>query len=341
MKRELGAAGLALLLFVQTGCSTSEMLPFASAKKDADDPLASLTAEATDSYKSARKSLGQGEETLLKFARWREEMGDHAEAKAQYTNILADNDDCVEARLGIARVEYATGRVAEAVAILEATTRKYPEHAPTWAELGTIQSDREEWAQAVESLTKATELDNKNQSFRYQLGLALARSDRFQEAKPHLAFAVGESAALYNIGYVLHEAGRDEEAGLWMRRALNAHPDQRTRTAATQLLASLGNGQPTRPARQPNEINVALTSFEAYREVPAQNAGQTAHIQPQARATAPPQSAGVATVPQVSSSQAATYGNVQQWNGPTHTQDSQAAPPQQAVQPPQWTGPGN
>lgn len=341
MKRELGAAGLALLLFVQTGCSTSEMLPFASAKKDADDPLANLTAEATDSYKSARKSLGQGEETLLKFARWREEMGDHAEAKAQYTNILADNDDCVDARLGIARVEYATGRVAEAVAILEATTRKYPEHAQTWAELGTIQSDREEWSQAVESLTKATELDNKNQSFRYQLGLALARSDRFQEAKPHLAFAVGESAALYNIGYVLHEAGRDEEAGLWMQRALNAHPDQRTRTAATQLLASLGNGQPTNRVRQPNEINVALTSFEAYREVPAQTAGQTAQIQPHVRATAQPQTAGVATVPQVSSSQAATYGNVRQWSGPTHTQNSQAAPPQQSVQPPQWTGPGN
>lgn len=145
MKRQLGATGIAFLLMLQSGCSTSEMLPFASAKKEADDPLAHLPEEATDSYKTARKSLNQGEETLLKFARWREEMGDHTEAKSQYTNILAENPECVDARLGIARVEYATGRVAEAVEILQATTQRHPSHAQTWAELGRIQSDREEW----------------------------------------------------------------------------------------------------------------------------------------------------------------------------------------------------
>lgn len=194
---------------------------------------------------------------------------------------------------------------------------------------------------AVQSLTKAADLDHKNQSIRYQLGIALARSERFQEAKPHLAFAVGESAALYNIGYVLHESGRGDEAALWMRRALNAHPDQRTRSAATQLLAQLGSDTPATEQRQRNQVNVALTSFEAYREVPGQDPEPLASIQPHAGSHPPASTAGVATVPVVSSAQAAAPpAHMRQWTGPSQAAPAARQARTQTVEPPQWNGPG-
>ena len=278
MKNGLWLTALIVSLSLQAGCSSvsSKLKSLAFSKPDPSDPLAYLPDEADDSYKTAKRKLDNGEDTLLKFAKWREDLGDYAEARQQYTNILAENPDCADARIGMARVEYATGRVSESVKILEVTAQKFPDRADTWAELGRIQSEREEWGQAVQSLTKAVELSPESQGARYQLGIALARSDRFDEARSHLTFAVGESAALYNIGYVLTESGRADEAALWVRRALNAHPDERTRTAAARMLAELSGERSAAPRRQPNTVDVALTTFREYREVPGQSgAGQT------------------------------------------------------------------
>lgn len=354
-----------LSVLMQVGCSSapSKLKAFVFRKPDTDDPLASVTRDdMTASHKSAKKELKKPESMLLEFARWREELGDHAAAKQQYISILADNPDCVEARLGIARVEFATGRVSEAVDILAATTRKFPKHAATWAELGKIQSDRKEWGQAVQSLTKAYELDSSNQAIRYELGVALARSDRLEDARSHLEFAVGESAALYNIGYVLHEGGRSEEAGHWFRRALNSHPDQRTQRAATQMLAELTNGGslPTQE-RQPGRIDVALTSFEAYRETPGRpqntngNQQQVVGPGPASNRTnvhdqvgifqPPPQfqtsQVGVPEFQSQSSPPGNSYGNTPQWRGPTGGSSDSSGTKFSGgtVQPPQWGGP--
>lgn len=337
MSRVVWLTPVIAMLMLQCGCSSlpQQFQSLVSRKPDADDPLDSIAdAEVTKSYKSAKRELDHSETTLLKFARWREDMGDHAEARTQYRNILADNKDCVDARLGIARVEFATGRVAEAVDILNATARKFPKRAETWAELGRIQSERQEWTAAVQSLTKAYELDPSSQNVRYELGVALARSDRFEEARPHLAFAVGESAALYNIGYVLYESNRREESGHWFRRALNSHPDERTQHAATQMLADLTGDRPL-PAydRQPGQVDVAQTSFEAYRDVPGQPS-----IGQQTRQRVNGTTAGaVSTVSHTPGAQSFGMTPSSQFERPEAANDFQGA----AMVTPQWQGPGN
>lgn len=341
-------------LLVSCGCSSvsNRFQSLVSRAPDRNDPLAQvIEQESSKTYKTAKKELNRSEETLLKFARWREDMGDHAEAKSQYADILADNADCVEARLGIARVEFTTGRVAEAIEILQATARKYPERADTWAELGRIQVTRQEWGAAISSLTKAYELDSANQTIRYELGIALARADRLEEAREHLAFAVGESAALYNIGYVLHEAGRNEQSGHWFRRALNAHPDQRTERAASQMLAQLSGASEAAPAaRQPGRVDVALTNYESWRETPGKELQEIQRQQPTGTVrvqtvssqqtyagVAPPNNTAIST-----SNSPFAASATPQWQGPSGV--SQAAPvsgaQHHASQPQQWHGPG-
>ena len=348
--RGLFMTGVYLGLTLLVGCSSapSKFMSFAFRKPDANDPLANLPTEPSDSYKAARRRLDDGEETLLKFAHWREDMGDHVGAKEQYTNILAENPECVEARIGMARVEFATGRVTEAVEILQATARMYPDNAQTWVELGQIQSDRQEWGQAVVSLKKAVELTPENQAANYQLGLALARSERFEEAKSHLSFAVGESAALYNIGFVLHEAGRDQEAQTWIRRSLNAHPDQRTKTVATKMLAQMNGEAPLIAERRPGTVDVAQTSYEEFRETPGQNQALVQQQRPSAIAT--PLVQPSVTTEAVSSRTASVTVQPQTQFAPEarppFSTQAQSAVPQYGVQPkgapvgvPQWQGP--
>ena len=292
------------LVIVVTGCASIQNVPsrvksFVTRSPDSDDPLVAESGDVSTSYRKAKRELKNADLTMLKFARWSEEKGDHAEAKERYQDVLADNPENVEARLGIARVEFATGRKAEAEEILKLTAHRHPDEAEVWIERGRVQSAQEQWGAAVQSLTKAVQLQPSSQEAQYELGLALARSDRLDEAQSHLAQAVGESPALYNIGYVLYEADRPEEAAHWFDRALKSHPDERTRTMARRMLKDIkrpGGYGPTSnqvaTATSPrSSVNMQLTSFQSYRETPnspssAQNELTSPQQMPSANAAA-------------------------------------------------------
>lgn len=265
------------------GCASLQSMPskmksFVSGKPNLNDPLAIVTAntEISDDFKIAKRELKSADATLLKYAQMREDMGNHSVALDRYREILADNPDSIDARLGIARVEYKTGRVHEAEEILKATARRHPQNLQVWIDMGKIQSEREQYAAAIHSLQRAVKLDSTSQVARFELGLALARNNQLDEAKGHLSFAVGDSAALYNIGYVLHDGGRDADAVRWFQEALGSYPDARTRKSAKDMIASLQNiggtdegmlVAETRPY-VPSVVDVQQTSYEEWRESP-------------------------------------------------------------------------
>lgn len=268
----------AVMLSTFVGCTTmqnmgSSMKSLVSRQSDPKDPLAEVAGETSPTYKTAKRELKAADETLLKFAQWREDLGDLSESMERYREILRENPESVDARLGIARIEYKTGRVHEAEEILKATARQHPENLAVWIEMGRIQTEREQYATAVETLSHAVKLDPNDQSARFQLGLALAKTDRLEEAQPHLAFAVGESAAMFNIGYVLQEAGRSAESVVWLEKALQSFPDERTQRSASQMLAQIQSGANADIAarnREPAKVDIAATSYMAYNEVPGQ-----------------------------------------------------------------------
>jgi tetratricopeptide (TPR) repeat protein len=191
-------------------------------------------------YLAAEKGLDDPERTNLSFARWKEDMGQYQEAKGRYREILTANPDNLPARMGIARIEFETGRVTEAQKILLDAAQRHPNSSDVWLELGRIQAGQEKWNESVASFQKAADIDSTDQVARYELGIALARGNQLEQALPHLEYSVGESAALYNIGYVLQEQNRRDEAIAWFERALQAHPDERTKGQSQQMLARLG-----------------------------------------------------------------------------------------------------
>jgi tetratricopeptide (TPR) repeat protein len=274
---------------LSVGCASTQSLPgkmkvFVMGERiDKLDPLLNESDELSAEYCAAKKQLTRADDTMLKFARWREDLGDYQEAKEHYREILTDNADNLDARLGIARIEFMTGRVTEAQAILAATARKHPDSPEVWIETGRIHSNQEEWGQAIESLEKAVALAPASdpalfKATRYELGLALARNDQAEEARPYLTSAVGSAAALFNIGYVLHEQRRDQAASQWFQRALDSHPDERTRIQSAKMLAKLGvNGgaadaQLAAWSRKQSTIDVSLTNYQRIQEIPGTGA---------------------------------------------------------------------
>lgn len=270
------AIALSAALMVISGCSSTSSFKNIFAAKatsvdGSDDPLANVPGKVSEEYLAAKKELGAPEHTLLQFARWREDMGDQVAAMDRYREILKANDQCVEARLGIARIEQATGRSEAAQQILQATAKQHPKRSDVWISMGQLHASRNDYPAAIDSLQKAVDLDSRDQGARYELGLAYARNGQVDLAQPHLAYAVGQSASAYNIGYVLNDLGRKQEAVQWFEKAIADNPDERTLRSTQQMLATLkagGSGTMIARQKQPSKVNVELTSYEAYRETP-------------------------------------------------------------------------
>ena len=200
--------------------------------------------ELSEEFKEAQKTFKHTEQTMLAWARYQEDVGEFAEARKKYRELLIAYPENTEASLGMARIEMVTGRSQQAEEILTQLERKRPNDSLVKLELGRMYSQQERWADAMASFEKASELDPQDQTSRYELGVALTRAHRFDAALSHLTFAVGAPAANYNIGYILHEEGNDADAVEWFRNALNAHPDQQTADKTKAMLAKLAPADP-------------------------------------------------------------------------------------------------
>ncbi|MEO1979809.1 MAG: tetratricopeptide repeat protein [Fuerstiella sp.] len=315
------------------------------------DPLMNESGELSSEYRVAKKQLTRADDTMLKFARWREDLGDYQEAKEHYREILTDNPESLPARLGIARIEFAIGRVTEAQEILAATARKHPDSPQVWMEMGRIHSLQEEWDQAIQSLEKAVAIAPASdpalfKATRYELGLALARNDQTEAAQPFLTSAVGSAAAQFNIGFVLHEQGRNEDAAQWFQRALDSHPDERTRFQSTQMLTKLGYGdrsdntQLVSWPKQKSTIDVRQTSYKSFRETPGGGAtpSTAGTVNPKAPVPTSQRSGQASIYP--SGMPGDNTLSTPQWPGNSQTGRSTPPQPHNAaggiVAPPQW-----
>ena len=200
--------------------------------------------ELSPEFIAAQKTLKKNpEKTLLAWARYQEDIGEYAEARRKYREIQIAYPDNLEAHLGMARIEMLTGRSKQSEQILTDLVKDHPESTAVRISIGQMYAQQEKWDEAIRAFEDACEIDPENQDCRYELGVAFARVGNFDQALSNLSFSVGEPAAHYNIGYILHEQGRDADAAEWFQNALSLHPDHQTADKSKAMLAKLNPEQ--------------------------------------------------------------------------------------------------
>ena len=200
--------------------------------------------ELSPEFIAAQKTLKKNpEKTLLAWARYQEDIGEYAEARRKYREIQIAYPDNLEAHLGMARIEMLTGRSKQSEQILNDLVKDHPESTAVRISIGQMYAQQEKWDEAIRAFEDACEIDPENQDCRYELGVAFARVGNYDQALSHLSFSVGEPAAHYNIGYILHEQGRDTDAAEWFQNALSLHPDHQTADKSKAMLAKLNPEQ--------------------------------------------------------------------------------------------------
>ena len=209
--------------------------------------------ELSPEFIAAQKTLKKNpEKTLLAWARYQEDIGEYAEARRKYREMQIAYPENLEAHLGMARIEMLTGRSKQAEQILTELVKDHPDSTAVRISTGQMYAQQEKWDEAIRAFEEACEIDPENQDCRYELGVAFARVGNYDQALSNLSFSVGEPAAHYNIGYILHEQGRDADAAEWFRNALSLHPDHQTADKSKAMLAKLnpeqvGHGVVTTP----------------------------------------------------------------------------------------------
>lgn len=232
---------------------SSEKEPTVAEKKE-ETALAALTKtfsrkksqkeELSPEFVAAQKTLKKNpEKTLLAWARYQEDIGEYAEARRKYRELQIAYPNNLEAHLGMARIEMLTGRTQQAEQILTELVKDNPDSTAVRLAVGQMYAQQDKWDEAIRAFEDACELDPENQDCRYELGVAFARVGNYDQALSNLTFSVGEPAAHYNIGYILHEQGRDADAAEWFRNALSKHPDHQTAEKSKAMLAKLNPEQ--------------------------------------------------------------------------------------------------
>ncbi|WP_166822897.1 tetratricopeptide repeat protein [Thalassoroseus pseudoceratinae] len=172
----------------------------------------------------------------LKYARWRESVGDAADARKSYEFALENDAKSVDAILGLARLDQLADRTADAEANFQRAYNLRPDSAQTQHAWGQFLVSQQRWQEGLPLLKSAMEAELDNKSYRYRYGLALVQSGDIDVGFPLLASTVGTAEAHYNVGYVLHEQGQTDLAIARFRQALALKP---TLEPAARLMAEL------------------------------------------------------------------------------------------------------
>ena len=222
--------------------SLSAILAIASGCASTDDDGFSFSPSVGDvdpAFAVAKKTLEKPERAFLSYAGWKADIGQLAEARGAYENILSSNANSVDALLGLANVEIKAGRIKEAESKYKRAVGVNPSNAKAVYALGKFYATQNKMADAVGMLSKAVTEEPTNPTYRFDLGVALAKSGQLNEGLSHLALTVGEAEANYNIGYLLNEQGKSREAIPYLRQAISLKPGLKQ---AHELIAGITTG---------------------------------------------------------------------------------------------------
>lgn len=190
---------------------------------------ASSGGKSTGSYTKVPPHVKKKKEPVsneLNLAAARVMMRDerHSEARKVYKEILERDPDCVDAVLGIARLDELAMRPQEAEEGYRKAAEMSPNSPIVLAVVGEYYAVHDQYEEAQRMYERAVELDPDQKTYHYHLGVVLTKSGRVNEALPHFTQSVGAAAGHYNVGRILYDQKRLEESEQHLLQAVAKDP---------------------------------------------------------------------------------------------------------------------
>ena len=250
---------VALMCVALTGCASSGSRWNLFSQNDTRE-----TAQARRKLKDPRK-------LDLAYAKWQEQIGNITEARERYQRVLHDQPQSVEAMLGLARLDQLAGRMQEAEQGYRKALKAAPNDTLVLDALGQFYSNQEKWPQAIDTLRQALTAAPNDSTVRFHLAVAMAKSGDITGAKSHFINSVGDAEADYNIGLILHDQGKLDQAEQYFLQASVKKPtleqatywlnEIRVEKETKQVLS--GNANRSRPNMQaPTGAMPTSTNFQ-------------------------------------------------------------------------------
>ena len=167
--------------------------------------------------------------------------GDLPRAIARLRRAAQLDPDQPEVRAALAEALGRSGQHAAAVEQWQEAARIQPGRAEFWASLGSALGRNGKPAEAVAALAHAVELDPRNAPLLARLAFAEHGAGRLEDAARHLRAAAdatpsGQFRHSGALGLILLQAGRRDEARIWLARSQSTEPEfQEARRALSNL----------------------------------------------------------------------------------------------------------
>jgi Tfp pilus assembly protein PilF len=211
--------------------------------------------------RAARKKLKDPIGLDLAYAKWQEQQGNTTDAREHYQRVLHDEPQSIEALLGLARLDQLANRMTEAEQGYRKALKLAPNDPRALDALGQFYAAQEKWPQAIDILKQALQVAPKDDTIRFHLAVATAKSGDLTTARSLFINCVGEAEADYNLGLILHEQGKLELSEQYFVQALVKKPtleqaqfwldEIRVEKETRNLLAGT-NGRPRPEMRAPD-----------------------------------------------------------------------------------------
>lgn len=247
----------------------------------ATDTAAGKSAPRADSIALQTPTGPPSPRLYISIAQMAERQDNIAEARRQYKQALAMWPGNVDVLRAAARMEDRQGHLAWAEYLYKRAAASNPHHAGALNDLGLCLARQGKLEQSVQTIEQAIHLQPDKALYRNNVATVLVELRQDQKALAHLAAVHSPAEASYNMGQLLVQRGRGDEAEPYFVAAVEQDPQLQQAQAA---LAGL-RGEPA--AEQPLAVAEPETSpVPATVEDGPQLAPQPVN-QPQTQAAAP------------------------------------------------------
>ena len=204
-------------------------------------PNVPKTNPANDPISLGFASQPPNAELYLSMAKMSDQGGNVHHARSMYHRALTLQPENLDGMLALARLEDREGQLDAALHYYMQAVQKHPQSAKALNDLSLCFARRGQLQEALAPMEQAIRLQPEKQLYRNNLAKVLIEMNQVEGALQNQLAVHPPAVAHYNMGVLLHQRDRHDEARNFLSTATQLDPSL---TAAGALMAQLPGGSP-------------------------------------------------------------------------------------------------